>query len=133
MRLIKFSHCVHQIGLHVVFCTKYRYQILIGPVEVHLKRLIGEICISYKWLVESIEIMPDQVHLFLQIDPFVTPVNVVKTIKSITAVQVFTLFPNLKSKQFWGSGLWSKDTYYGSVGQVNEETIKKYIENQKKK
>jgi len=133
MKLIKSSHCVHQIGLHLVFCTKFRHQVLVGPIEVHLKHLIGEICINYKWLVENIEIMPDHVHIFLQIDPFVTPVNIVKTIKSITAVQIFTLFPELKGKKFWGSGLWSKSTYYGGVGQVNEETIKKYIEEQKKK
>jgi putative transposase len=131
MKLINSAHSAHQIGIHIVFCPKYRHQVLKGAVEVELKRIIAEICIHYRWLVQAIEIMPDHVHLFLQIDPFIAPNDVAKTIKSITAIQIFTLFPKLKSKKFWGSGLWSRGTYYGSVGQVNEDTIRKYIEAQK--
>jgi len=59
------------------------------------------------------------------------PVTIAKTIKSILAVGVFKTFPTLKQKRFWGSGLWSDGTYYGSAGSVSAEIIKKYIENQK--
>lgn len=132
MKLISSAHSLHQLGVHIVFCPKYRHQVLTGAVEVELKRIIAETCIHYGWLVQAIEVMPDHVHLFIQIDPLTTANEVAKTIKSITAIQVFTLFPKLKAKKFWGSGLWSRGTYYGSVGQVNEETIRKYIESQKK-
>lgn len=132
MDLISSSHSVHKIGVHIVFCPKYRHQVLSGAVEVELKRIIGDVCVHYRWLIQSIEVMPEHVHLFVQIDPFTTPALVAKTIKSITAIQIFTLFPKLKGKKFWGSGLWSRSTYFGSVGQVSKETIRKYIENQKK-
>jgi putative transposase len=131
MKLIRSGHCVHQLGVHVVFCPKYRHIVLSGAIEVELKRVIGETCRHYRWLIESLEIQPDHVHLFVQIDPFTTPAEIAKTIKSITAIQIFTIFPRLKGKKFWGSGLWSAGTYYGAVGQVNEETIRKYIEGQK--
>lgn len=97
-----------------------------------MKRLVSEICIHYEWSLEEMKIMPDHVHIFVQIDPSTRPVDVAKTIKSITAVQIFTKFPDLKRRKFWGSGLWSRGTYYGSVGQVNEDTIKKYIQEQKR-
>lgn len=132
MDLISSSHSVHQIGIHIVFCPKYRHQVLSGAIEVELKRIIGDVCVHYGWSIQSMEVMPEHVHLFVQIDPFTTPALVAKTIKSITAIQIFTLFPKLKGKKFWGSGLWSRSTYFGSVGQVSEETIRKYIENQKK-
>ena len=46
-------------------------------------------------------------------------------------VHIFTVFPKLKERKFWGSGLWSRGCCYGSVGAVTEESVKKYIENQK--
>jgi putative transposase len=132
VELINSSHCVHQLGVHIIFCTKYRNQVLRGALEVELKRIIAEVCIHYGWLVQAIEVMPDHVHLFVQVYPSTAVSEIAKTIKSITAIQVFTLFPEMKAKKFWGSGLWSRSTYYGSVGQVNEETIRKYIEFQKR-
>lgn len=46
-------------------------------------------------------------------------------------IHIFTAFPKLKERKFWGSGLWSRGCYYGSVGAVTEENVKMYIENQK--
>ena len=131
MEAIHDNHCVHQLGLHLIWCTKYRHKVLVGMVEIEVKRIIAETCSIYGWIVHSVEVMPDHVHLFTQINPSVTPLQVASTLKSITAIQVFTLFPQLKGKKFWGSGLWSKSTYYGAVGQVNDEIIKKYIDGQK--
>ena len=96
MRLLKTQHSTHQIGIHLIWCPKYRHQVLEGPIEVHLRRLIGEICKDNDWLIQAIEVMPDHVHVFVQIDPLTAPVDMVKLIKSITAVQLFTLFPELK-------------------------------------
>ncbi len=59
------------------------------------------------------------------------PVEIAKTMKSISAVYIFTKFPDLKQRKFWGSGLWSKGTFYSSVGGVSEEAVKRYIETQK--
>jgi putative transposase len=75
--------------------------------------------------------MPDHVHLFIQADPFTAPFEIVRRIKSISAVYLFTKFPDLKKQKFWGSGLWSHSTYYNSVGHISEEMVKRYIDSQK--
>ncbi len=66
------------------------------------------------------EVMPDHIHVFVSVKPYVSPIEVVKTIKSITAVK----FSNLKKRRFWGAGLWSKGYYVGTAGAASAETIK---------
>lgn len=131
IELWKDNHSVSKLGFHIVWCTKYRHPVLTGGVELATRRILAETCREYGWACRSIEIMPDYVHLFIQIQPTERLTDVVRTLKSISAVAIFCKFPDLKANKFWGSGLWSKGTYYGSVGQVSQETIIKYIENQK--
>ncbi|MEW6242793.1 MAG: transposase [Bacillota bacterium] len=56
------------------------------------------------------EAMPDHLHVFLSAPPTVVPTEIVRCLKSISANRVFTTFPGLKKKYFWGSGLWSRAT-----------------------
>lgn len=125
------SHAIHSIGYHLVWCPKYRHPVIVGAVEIELKRILAETCMAYNWELQALEIMPDHVHIFLQADHITAPVDIAKTLKSISAVQLFTKFPKLKARKFWGSGLWSRGTYYASVGHISEEAIRQYIETQK--
>lgn len=102
-------------------------------MEIELKQIIGETCKTYGWILHSIEVMPDHVHLFVQADHTTAPVEIVKTVKSISAVKLFTQFPDLKKRKFWGSGLWSDGAYYATVGSVSEEAVRRYIETQKQR
>ena len=77
--------------------------------------------------------MPDHVHIFVQVDHTTAPVVITQTLKSISAVDIFNKFPTLKQRKFWGSGLWSRGTYYASVGHISEDVVKKYIETQKQR
>lgn len=97
------------------------------------KNILAETCAAYGWNLKEIEIMPDHVHLFVEADPSTAPSEIARTLKSISAVRIFHEFPNLKGRKFWGTGLWSPSTYYGSVGHISEDTVRRYIQDQKKK
>ena len=131
MQIMSISHAEHALGYHIVFCPKYRHQVLSYRVEVELKHILTEVCVTYDWKLHALEVMPDLDHVFVQADHRTAPVQIAKTMKSISAVYIFTKFPDLKRRKFWGSGLWSKGTFYSSVGGVSEEAIKRYIETQK--
>lgn len=131
MEYLITSHSKSKLGYHIVFCPKFRKPVLVEGVAVELKHIIGQTCLTYGWKLHSLEIMPDHVHMFIQLSPSDTLTNVVRTIKSTSAVYLFSLFPKLKGQKFWGSGLWSSGTYYATVGSVSEEAVKMYIENQK--
>src|SRR5579871_2398484 len=133
METMSTNHAKFSIGYHIIWCTKYRHQILRDAIEIALKRILAETCSQYDWKLQSLEIMSDHVHIFLQADPTIAPAEIAKTLKSISAIHLFNLFPTLKSRKFWGSGLWSRGTYYATVGHIAEETVRKYIEMQKER
>jgi len=133
LELIHAKHSVHRIGLHIVWCTKYRHHVLKAGIDIVVKQTIGEACSAYGWKCHALEVMSDHVHLFVQIKHTDSAADVAKTLKSLTALAVFHRFPKLKGSKFWGSGLWSDGTYYGSVGSVSQDTVRRYIDEQKAK
>lgn len=127
------SHSVSKLGYHLIWCPKFRHEVLIGGVEIELRHILNQTCEAYGWSLEELEIMPDHVHLFVQASPAEAPLNIAKTLKSISAVYLFHKFPKLKAQKFWGTGLWSPGTYYSSVGEISEEVVRRYIQTQKKR
>lgn len=133
MNMQRNSHQVYELGYYIIFCTKYRHKILVGEVEIACRNAIAETCAAYGWTLKEIEVMPDHVHMFVTANPQTAPAEIARTVKSISAVRIFTQFPTLKGRKFWGSGLWSPSTYFGSVGHISEDTVRKYIQTQKER
>ncbi|MBQ9240321.1 MAG: IS200/IS605 family transposase [Duodenibacillus sp.] len=120
-------NCVYQTAYHVVWCPKYRKEILTGSVAEALGAVIDEICALRSWKVISREIQPDHIHLFVSFPPSESISSAVKILKGTTARKLFTSFPSLKT-QLSGGHLWSPSYYVGTAGNVSAETIKRYIE-----
>ena len=51
-------------------------------------------------------------------------------IKSISARQFFRVHPDIKKKYFWGGKLWTQSYFVETIGNANEETIRKYVQKQ---
>jgi putative transposase len=66
---------------HVIGCSKYRRKVLVPPIDQRLKELIQEKQAAYGYEVLAMEIMPDHVHLILDVDPRVRVNKVVGQIK----------------------------------------------------
>jgi putative transposase len=117
-----------QCAFHVVWCPKYRRRVLGGEVEDRLKELIHEV-IEEKgaWLVE-LEVMPDHVHLLVEVDPQFGVHKLVKAIKGRTSRLLREEFPALKSKL---PTLWTNSYFVATVGGAPPDVVKRYVENQK--
>ena len=116
------SHCKYLVQYHIIWCPKFRFDVLEGDVEAELKRILESICMKYGYAIKALEVMSDHVHIF---------VDVVRTLKSISAVEMFRAFPKLKRFYSRCGVLWSRGYFISSVGHVSEATVKKYIEEQK--
>ena len=62
-------HCVYNISYHLIWCPKYRRPVLIDGVDTRLKELLNEKAAELDIRIESMEVMPDHVHLFLKSNP----------------------------------------------------------------
>ena len=125
--IVSNRNCVYQTAYHVVWCPKYRRDVLEGDVASTLDGLIDSVCSERGWPVISREIQPDHVHLFVSIPPAIAVADAVKVLKGTTARRLFAQFPGLREK-LRGASLWSPSYYVGTAGNVSAETIQRYIE-----
>lgn len=133
MEIQSNSRAKYMLSYHIIFVTKYKNKVFTGVFETELKKIISETCGVYGWRLTKIGIMPDYLHMVLELPPTIALTDVSKTLKSTSAIYLFTRFPKLKKQKFWGSGLWSKSTFYGTVGEVTEEIVKNYVATQKER
>lgn len=121
---------VFTLKYHLVWCPKYRKNILGGDLAKRLKQLLYEKAAELGGEIQALEIMPDHVHMFFEADPTLAPAQIAAQFKGFTSKVLRDEFPWLKSRL---PSLWSRSYYIGSVGHVSEATVKKYIANQKTK
>lgn len=121
---------VYNIGYHLIWCPKYRRPVLVGAVEVRLRELLYQKASEIQVSVDTLNILPDHVHLFVKTSPTDSPHWVVQQMKGFSSRILRNEFPSLKSRL---PCLWSRSYYCESVGHISEQTIKKYIEDQKNK
>jgi putative transposase len=113
---------------HVVFCPKYRRKVLVKGVDIRLKQIIREACLEHDALIEEMEVMPDHVHLLLNVDPQYGIHRLVKLIKGRSSRLLRQEYPKLKSRM---PTLWTNSYFVATVGGAPLEVVKQYIEGQK--
>ena len=122
------KNIVYSCKYHIVWCPKYRRKILIDGVDVRLKELIKSIADELQVEIIEMEIMPDHVHILLDVDPQFGIHKAVKTIKGKTSRILRQEFPWLCSRL---PTLWTNSYFCSTVGNAPLSIIKQYIENQK--
>ena len=131
-KLLRKSHNVSVLIYHYVCPAKYRRVVFDKKVD----KILREVCleIAKRYQIEFIEIGTDKnhVHFLIQSVPKYSPTKIIRTVKSLTAREIFKRAPEVK-KKLWGGEFWSDGYYVSTVGrQGSEETIRKYVKEQGK-
>lgn len=121
------QNIVYSCKYHVVFCPKYRRKVLVGNIKERLNTLVNEICEELQAEIIEMEIMPDHVHLLVEVDPQFGIHKLIKRMKGTTSNILRNEFHELKTKL---PTLWTNSYFVSTVGGAPLEEIKKYIENQ---
>jgi len=130
MGVKRTKHAVYDLKYHLVWIPKYRKNILDKEVSDYLKTIFNKIADEYGFRIDTMEVMEDHVHIFVEVPPRYSPARVVQVMKSISAREVFSKFPELR-KQLWAGELWNDGYFVRSVGdKVTADIIRRYIEYQ---
>ncbi|MCL2147567.1 MAG: IS200/IS605 family transposase [Synergistaceae bacterium] len=120
---------VFNIGYHLIWCPKYRRKVLVSAVEIRLKELLYEKATELDIQIIKLEIMPDNIHVFVKTKPTNAPHYIVQQFKGYTSNMLRKEFSHLLKMP----SLWTRSYYCESVGHISEKTVLKYIEEQKNK
>ena len=117
---------------HIVCPMKYRKGVITNEIGETLKEVCFEISDRYEIHFVEIGYESDHVHFLVQSVPKLSVSEIARTVKSITAKQLYKRHPEIKA-MLWGGNFWTSGFYANTVGQyANEEVIRKYVEKQGK-
>lgn len=122
------NNVVYRCTYHVVWCPKYRRNVIGGRVETRLKEIIREVCAERDAPIVELETMPDHVHLLVTVDPQYGIHRLVKQIKGRSSRLLRQEFPHLRSRL---PTLWTNSYFVATVGGATLEVVKHYVENQR--
>jgi len=124
------KHAVYDLKYHLVWIPKYRKSILGKEISGYLKEVFHRIAEEYEFSIDTMEVVEDHVHIFLEAPPRYSPAEVVQIMKSLSGREVFKKFPKLR-KQLWAGEMWNDGYFVRSVGdKVTADVIRRYIEYQ---
>ena len=123
---------VYSLQYHIVWCTKYRKQVLKDGLDDDIKRMLMQMAEEYSFTIMAMEVMPDHIHLLLDCKPQFRISDMVKILKGNTARWMFMEHPGLKG-QLWGGHLWNPSYCAVTVSDRSREQVTRYINTQKEK
>ena len=122
------NHVVYSSKYHCVWCPKYRRKVLEGKIAKRCEQVIRKTAAKYRAEIMALEIMPDHVHLLVEIDPQLGIHRLVKNIKGVSSHVLRKEFASLRTRL---PSLWTNAYLVSTAGGAPIAVIKQYVENQK--
>ena len=127
----KSRHTVYDLKYHIVWITKYRKPVLRGEIGERVRELIREICKAKDVEIIKGHVAKDHVHVFVSVPPHISVSKIVQSLKGKSSRKMMMEYKSL-SRAFWGRHIWGRGYFVASSGNVTDEVIIKYLEEQGK-
>jgi len=123
----KGSHTISQMQAHIVWVTKYRYEVLKGDVQKRCRDIIVQICDAEDIRILKGVVSKDHIHMHIEYPPSKSMSDIVKRLKGRSSRKLQEEFKEL-SKQYWGKHLWAIGYGVWTTGNVSDEIVQEYLE-----
>ena len=128
---ISKNHSKFLIKFHIILVCKYRKQLLVGAVEYDMKKIMRHISEMSDFEIEVMETDKNHLHMMIRSEPKLSPLQIVRRLKQMSTSAVWKKYRDFLRHNFYKEHTFWTDGYFvSSIGNVSQETIKKYIENQ---
>jgi len=121
------SHTISQMQAHIVWVTKYRYEVLRGDIQKRCKDIIVQICDAEDIRILKGVVSKDHIHMHIEYPPSKSISEIVKRLKGRSSRRLQEEYKEL-SKRYWGEHLWAIGYGVWSTGNVSEEMVQEYLE-----
>jgi len=130
-RFKKLTHVIWHCQYHIVWVPKYRYRVLQGVIGREVRNCVEVYSSRLRCEVEELNVQVDHVHLLVSVPPKVSISELMGVVKGKSALRVFTRFPQLRKRPYWGNHFWTKGYCVDTVG-LDAEMIRQYVKYQEK-
>jgi len=121
------GHTISNIQAHIVWVTKYRYEVLRGDIQKRCREIIIQICDAEDIRIIKGVVSKDHIHMHIEYPPKQSISNIVKKLKGRTSRILQMEFKEL-SKQYWGKHFWAIGYGAWSTGNVSQDMVDEYLE-----
>ena len=125
---LSLAHSRYNCTYHIVYISKNRRKVTFGELRKEIGEIIGKVCKMEGVTIIKAATLPDHVHMYVSIPPKMSVAKVVGRIKGKSSLMIFDKHPEYRQR--YDRHFWARGYYCETVGNVNEETIKKYIAEQ---
>ena len=124
------NHTVSRLTVHLVWVTKYRYQVLTGEIQQRCRTLLVQICDAEDVQILKGVVGKDHVHMHIEHPPSKSISDLVKRLKGRSSRILQSEFPELKRK-YWGKHFWAIGYGAWSTGNITDKVLNEYLEHHK--
>lgn len=116
------SHSVYYHRYHVVWATKYRYDVLRGELRLRIREIIRQVCRELNVEIVKGVLSTDHVHMFIAVPPKVSISQVIQRMKGRSSYRIQQEFPAIR-KRYWGRHFWAKGYFSTTSGNITDDVI----------
>jgi len=131
MNYTSTAHTKFHNRYHIVWITKYRYQVLTKEIRYRIREITHQICNQIGVRVIRGVLSNNHIHMFVEIPPRHSVSEFMRRVKGATSRKIQKEFPELH-KRYWGQRFWARGYFCTTSGNVTNEVILNYIENHSK-
>ena len=125
------SSCRYLLQVHLIFVVKYRKKLLDGSLNNDMLQKLFDISKKYDFEIKTMNSDADHLHMLISMKPTISVSQIVRVLKQESTVYIWKKYKQYLKTYFWKEHtFWSDGYFVASIGNANEKTIQKYIEEQ---